>query len=94
RLQCSLVIRSLNSSIKYQALSYTWGKPDAFNFKIWINGILVPVRRNLLCALRARSLIWVDALCIDQNNIVERGHQVDMMGDIFRDAEEVLTWLG
>ncbi|KAK0099738.1 hypothetical protein ONS95_013368 [Cadophora gregata] len=115
RLQCSLVTHSLNSSIKYQALSYTWGQPDNFDFQIWINGILVPVRRNLLCALRARranyksederafavgkasdvgSLIWVDALCIDQSNIVERGHQVDMMGDIFREAEEVLAWLG
>ncbi|KAL2068059.1 hypothetical protein VTL71DRAFT_16157 [Oculimacula yallundae] len=116
RLQCKLVTRSLNLDFTYRALSYTWGEPDTFNFKIWINDFIVPVRQNLLCALRVlkekcysehsdplyefesfsakRPLIWIDALCINQSDLVERGHQVDMMGDIYRDAFEVFSWLG
>lgn len=37
---------------------------------------------------------WVDALCIDQQNDAERGHQVNFMGDIYRRADCVLAWLG
>jgi hypothetical protein len=36
----------------------------------------------------------VDAICIDQDNILERGHQVKQMGEIYSYAGTVLTWLG
>ena len=36
----------------------------------------------------------VDALCIDQTNITERGQQVNMMAQIYGNAEEVIVWLG
>lgn len=52
RLQCSLITVDLNQAVEYYALSYTWGEPDSYGFKIWVNEILVPVRQNLLCALR------------------------------------------
>ncbi|KAG4440938.1 hypothetical protein IFR05_003567 [Cadophora sp. M221] len=45
-------------------------------------------------SLNDRPLIWIDALCINQDDAVERGHQVDMMGDLYRAAFEVLSWLG
>jgi hypothetical protein len=38
--------------------------------------------------------LWIDAICIDQNNEEERGHQVDMMSSIYESAERVLIWLG
>ncbi|PVH81632.1 HET-domain-containing protein, partial [Cadophora sp. DSE1049] len=105
RLQCHFTIESLlqdPDDLPYQALSYTWGRPDDFDFKIWLNGILFPVRQNLLCALRVlrasgdtiKLPIWIDALCIDQQNVSERGHQVDMMGVIYRGAQHVIAWLG
>ncbi|PVH76983.1 hypothetical protein DL98DRAFT_352436, partial [Cadophora sp. DSE1049] len=34
--------------------------------------------------------LWIDALCIDQENITERSHQVRLMGQIYKDAIEVL----
>ncbi|EMT64801.1 Heterokaryon incompatibility protein 6, OR allele [Fusarium odoratissimum] len=39
-------------------------------------------------------MLWVDALCIDQNNIKERGHQVNRMGEIYKKADRVIIWLG
>lgn len=104
RTQCYIHIKSLLSNPGYDSLSYAWGLPDDCNFKIWIaqseeEDILVSVRRNLLCALRVLRangvrMIGIDALCIDQNNMNEKGHQVEMMGDIYRNARRVLSWLG
>ncbi|KAK4501841.1 hypothetical protein PRZ48_007650 [Zasmidium cellare] len=37
---------------------------------------------------------WVDAICIDQNNTVERSHQVDLMAQIYQHAKHVIVWLG
>jgi hypothetical protein len=40
------------------------------------------------------QVLWIDAICINQADIVERGHQVQMMGDIYRQRDEALIWLG
>lgn len=40
-----------------------------------------------------RSL-WIDALCIDQNNVLERNHQVQQMGVIYKQAQQVIAWMG
>jgi hypothetical protein len=42
---------------------------------------------------------WIDSLCIDQNGNgssgqQEKNHQVDMMGTIYQNATEVISWLG
>ncbi|KAF3038731.1 hypothetical protein E8E11_005943 [Didymella keratinophila] len=37
---------------------------------------------------------WIDALCIDQDNVDERNHQVQQMGEIFSQARQVFAWLG
>lgn len=99
RIHYTTSVEDLSTKLYYEALSYTWGEPDKFNFRIWVDGVLVPVRRNLLCALRAlrvlgHDVLWIDALCINQRNVEERNHQVGMMGDIYRQAHQVLSWLG
>ena len=38
--------------------------------------------------------IWVDAICINQNDDVEKSWQVAMMWDIYQKAETVRVWLG
>ncbi|KAH7311538.1 heterokaryon incompatibility protein [Stachybotrys elegans] len=86
----------------YGALSYTWG--DQTNkVPIILNGSVVKVGRNLETALRALSLspdyagglkLWVDALCIDQQDLTDRNSQVKRMGTIFGDALLVTIWLG
>jgi hypothetical protein len=58
------------------------------------------VRANLwsaLCHLRLPKrdrFLWIDAICIDQGNILERNHQVKRMGSIYEGASKVLVWLG
>ncbi|RYC79013.1 hypothetical protein BFJ63_vAg18107 [Fusarium oxysporum f. sp. narcissi] len=39
-------------------------------------------------------ILWIDAICIDQSNIRERGHQVVCMSQIYNRADRVLIWLG
>jgi hypothetical protein len=43
---------------------------------------------------KAAKSIWVDALCIDQDNNGERNHQVQQMGEIFSSAQRVIAWMG
>ncbi|KAJ4362571.1 hypothetical protein N0V83_010665 [Neocucurbitaria cava] len=41
-----------------------------------------------------RPLLWVDAVCINQNDGLEKAAQVMMMQDIYQKAERVVVWLG
>jgi hypothetical protein len=41
-----------------------------------------------------RRFIWADAICINQSDLQERSQQVRLMGNIYRNAERVLIWLG
>ncbi|TVY83343.1 Heterokaryon incompatibility protein 6 OR allele [Lachnellula suecica] len=95
---------SLDEAPQYEALSYEWGSPvsdsNEVTGDIEINGQLFQLRPNLYAALRhlrssANDLtIWIDAICIDQNNIEERNSQVLKMRLIYSLAKEVQVWLG
>jgi hypothetical protein len=96
-IQCRLVPATLDAA--YEALSYTWGTPDDLGLKIWVNDFHFPVRKNLYCALTAfRSTterhLWIDALCINQDDSDEKGRQVGMMDLIYEKSKQVLVWLG
>ncbi|CAG5156362.1 uncharacterized protein ALTATR162_LOCUS4160 [Alternaria atra] len=57
------------------------------------------ITRNLHIALMAlrndsKQYLWVDALCINQQDPREKTHQVQLMGKIYSSAESVLVWLG
>ncbi|KAF2720235.1 HET-domain-containing protein [Polychaeton citri CBS 116435] len=60
----------------------------------------LPLRLNLATALRhlrkstTSRTLWIDAICINQEDTVERGIQVQNMGNIYRLAREVIVWLG
>jgi hypothetical protein len=88
----------------YQALSYTWGDPEA-KVRITLNGRRFLVTPNLDCALRSfrrrrdvglsmQLPFWIDAICINQEDTMERDEQVRRMKSIYRDAEKVVIWLG
>lgn len=39
-------------------------------------------------------LVWIDALCINQEDVLGRGDQVAMMASIYDSADNVVVWLG
>ncbi|TLD16372.1 uncharacterized protein PgNI_00620 [Pyricularia grisea] len=85
--------------VPYEALSYTWGDATQ-QHEIELNGKAHLVTSNLYQALRDLRLenedrvLWVDAICINQQDVRERGHQVGQMTLTYRNAERVLIWLG
>ena len=58
------------------------------------------VARNLALALEHLRLpsedrmLWIDAICINQRDLIEKGHQVGRMADIFKPATRIVVWLG
>ncbi|KAG9189253.1 hypothetical protein G6011_06121 [Alternaria panax] len=98
-IQCEIWHDSIKAS--YACLSYVWGS-EKIQRQILVNGKLLSVRENLYDFMRvARSkyanpprTLWIDALCIDQNSVYERNHQVAQMGSMYANAIEVISWFG
>ena len=83
---------------QYQALSYTWGQPQRSNRVLVNDRFYINVTSNLLGALvqlRSQELvtIWIDAICINQEDIDERSSQVRLMARIYAGAEEIIVWI-
>lgn len=98
QVHCKFHILPLASKPRYTAVSYMWGL-DNTTSDIVLNGRVLTVRNNLFDLLlrlseTAQTLLWVDAICIDQENIDERNHQVGLMGKIYAQAASVIVWLG
>lgn len=89
-IKCELFQAWLHSDrvIPYEALSYTWGGTE-ISASIKINGRTLNVTENLYLALqylysqKTDRILWVDAICINQGNKKERGHQVQQIVDIY-----------
>ncbi|RSL64338.1 hypothetical protein CEP54_004833 [Fusarium duplospermum] len=101
-IQCSIVeddLDDLENLMEYSALSYAWGDSYAGQM-INVDGRVLYITGSLheaLEYLRDRKedrTLWTDAICIDQTNIMERGHQVARMGRIYKHANNVIVWLG
>lgn len=98
RVYCTLETTTLIEPGSYHALSYCWG--DLRKKKeIIIDDAIVEVGYNLeagLRELRSRGYlrVWIDALCINQNDNEERGLQIRNMRQIYSQAMYVITWLG
>lgn len=98
-IRCQMVTEPLEHSSGYEALSYMWG-PLESTLDIEVDNSRVVIRNNLYAALKAlrrkneELRLWVDAICINQENVVERSSQVAIMSEIYRAASRVLVWLG
>ncbi|KAF2193115.1 hypothetical protein K469DRAFT_552171, partial [Zopfia rhizophila CBS 207.26] len=84
---------------KYDTLSYVWGDPNSVE-EVECNGVLISVTSNLADALRrvrnveGSNLLWADAICINQQDIEEKSHQVAAMREIYQFSKQTLVWLG
>jgi len=89
-----------SSSVSYEALSYAWGDPAIQCPLYFGDGSYLMVTESLFSALsnlrrRNRSrLLWVDAVCINQDDLSERGSQVALMRQIYQTSECTLVYLG
>lgn len=109
RIRCTSSRKSIDDRHNYIALSYTWSSiPHVMDYpddeddeiEIEINRISVWIQRNLAVALsylrlpQGQRSLWVDAICINQSNSVEKTQQLLLMKKIYQKAESVISWLG
>jgi len=98
-IHCKVFSSSLESHPPYEALSYVWGD-SKFTTSIQAQRRPHQVTTNLELALRylrlptERRVLWVDAVCINQQDILEKNEQVTQMRRIYLGAEKVVVWLG
>ncbi|KAH8588997.1 heterokaryon incompatibility protein-domain-containing protein [Bisporella sp. PMI_857] len=80
-----------------------FGTTHSQKVEIVVNGTPILVEANLEKALRTvreipeiqhGTRIWVDALCINQSDVLEKNIEVKRMGDIYKKAERVISFLG
>ena len=84
----------------YFAISYCW-EDQIPSREIEVDGRDMLVTENAYTALqRFRDgsedppvPLWIDAVCINQLDIGEKGHQVGRMASIYSQAKAVLAWL-
>lgn len=101
-LACTISSKSItNAVLSFEALSYVWGNDAQTNtFRIDCNGRTLSIGANLKSALmrlrhdKQPRLLWVDAVCINQNDDEEKSQQVKHMGEIYASAKVVLIWMG
>ncbi|KAH8746879.1 heterokaryon incompatibility protein-domain-containing protein [Hyaloscypha finlandica] len=86
---------------RYDALSYCWGDTWKSDYvTAMCNGHPIKLGKNLALALQHMQfrtlprIIWVDALCINQEDIQERSSQVRLMGHIYGRASRTIIFLG
>jgi hypothetical protein len=98
-IHCNLTTARLADKPSYEALSYAWGDP-VFPEKIYLPTGYLAITSNLAAALRQLRLpnqprrLWVDAVCINQMDDNEKGHQVTLMAQIFSATTRAVGWLG
>lgn len=102
-LRCDIIHIDLLDNISfhppYTALSYAWGSKRKCCV-LWCGTHSIPITASLDAALRAvrkstwTLLIWVDAVCINQDDVYEKNSQVANMFYIYSGATSVLVWLG
>jgi hypothetical protein len=100
-LRAKLITIDLHSTeaVPYEALSYAWQgqKPS---LPMLCDDLLLAITQNVDSALRRfrltnrRRYLWIDAICINQEDLQEKSSQVSKLGYFFSTASKVLIWLG
>ena len=101
RIKCTLRRAGLSERPrpKYETISYCWGDAND-QASIEINTSTLSVPASSAAAIRRvrfpneNRLIWIDAVCINQEDLVERAQQVSMMGDIYSSSAVNIVYLG
>lgn len=98
-VECTLKTWPKDDAPPYIAISYTWGDP-AENTLVVVDKRNLGVRSNCDYVLRQASsydisqYYWLDAICINQADAVEKGMQVRQMGNVYESASRTLICVG
>jgi hypothetical protein len=98
-LRCRLTHVNFSDRPRYEALSYMWGDESKRKL-IFIDDKRLYVGKNLFDAIhflrrcKSEGLFWIDAICINQNDVQEKNRQIRIMPHIYFRATTVLVWLG
>ncbi|OJD31814.1 heterokaryon incompatibility protein [Diplodia corticola] len=100
-IEYEIVHVSLDAAPAFEAVSYVWGSSAKShmvrilptNRTLAITEALIQVLAHLNKS-STTGYLWIDQLCINQDDELERNHQVSMMGDIYSKAKRTLVWLG
>jgi hypothetical protein len=99
-VRCNSRVVSLSEKPQYEALSYVWGDHSQPKIPIEVAGEMFSVSKNLHDAFRylrlptATRTLWVDQVCINQWDLVEKASQVQLMREIYSGCSLCLAWLG
>ena len=99
-IECSLKTLSLDDDPSYEALSYVWGDPKLRKKTILLQRQCFQVTPSLESALRHlrhedfERTMWVDAVCINQRDDVEKSVQVKQMQLIYARTSHLVIWVG
>jgi hypothetical protein len=99
-IRCRLINTSVETpSNEYSAFSYCWGSASQPRKIIILNGCPFAVSCTVHTLLesfrnRAEEHHWIDALCIRQDDVLEKNVQIPLMGQIYSAASYVNIWLG
>ena len=100
-VRCNIIHASLDALTSCEALSYTWGDasqrtkllcgpgPRSLSITKNLDVVLHHLRRE-----DSPRTLWIDAVCINQDDIAERGQQVGLMREIYSLADQVIAWVG
>ncbi|KAH7014317.1 heterokaryon incompatibility protein-domain-containing protein [Microdochium trichocladiopsis] len=102
KLACQLLETLLDVAPPYIAISHAWGDATRHKASILVNGHAHNVSQTLADLLaylqrycRPRSNhFWIDELCINQEDVVEKGIQVGLMRQVYEKAWVLIAWLG
>ncbi|TGO13676.1 hypothetical protein BTUL_0065g00320 [Botrytis tulipae] len=96
---CDITVVALSNKLQYDAVSYCWGESNA-TVNIEVAGNPRSITTNLHAALRHLQLpdrkrsVWIDQLCLNQDDNEERLSQVHLMYDVYSQCSRCLVWLG
>ncbi|KAL8949690.1 MAG: hypothetical protein Q9222_004219 [Ikaeria aurantiellina] len=94
---CTFEVADIDKPPEYVALSYCWGDAeDRVLVRCDDGTVMVPQQafEMLDAVCRGPVSFWIDSLCINQQDVIEKNQQVAMMADIFSKASLVIVWLG
>jgi hypothetical protein len=102
-----LRVVALSDKPKYVAISYAWGSRgmdnSPYSIQFYASTWLVRIRitetayqaiSDVRDHYKGQLTLWIDTICINQNDNLEKQIQIPLMGEIYSGAEIVYVHLG